>query len=222
MVGPSLELIFSQRISGILYSGSVELRSRQERFLRSHSRVHAPGDFKSHTSRRRWDASAGTESSLVSCRSGHAFPSAADFSLLSVIGSKVMLLEGPPPETTRATRHSSLWLAVLPQFCERGFCLHAHLLRLISFLLLSARLQLEKASDIPVNLTLFRRESGGTLGKQVASSGPYSDQTSGVVVPMTQLEPGIYMVVASTYSPGILASFKLRFYATGPIDLTSV
>jgi calpain-7 len=86
----------------------------------------------------------------------------------------------------------------------------------------SARLQLAEATDTPINLTVFKRNPGGALGDQVVSSGPYSNAASGVLVPTTRFEPGIYVVVASTYSAGFWGSFKLSVYGSGVIDLTAV
>ena len=79
------------------------------------------------------------------------------------------------------------------------------------------RLQLAEASpSIALNLTLFDAPTGasGTLGRHIATSGPYSDAISGVLIDKVTLLPGRYLVVPSTYKPGVLASFKLIMYST--------
>lgn len=64
-----------------------------------------------------------------------------------------------------------------------------------------------------INATLFRL-NGNRLGQHVATSGPYSDARSGVVTPQVVLQPGRYVVVPSTYNPGLEASFKLVVYSS--------
>ncbi|CAL1711572.1 unnamed protein product [Somion occarium] len=77
------------------------------------------------------------------------------------------------------------------------------------------RLQLvDGNAEVPINVTVFRLTEHGTLGSQVATSGPYADAISGVVTPQFLLQHGLYAVVPSTYTPGILASFRLLVYTT--------
>ncbi|KAI0753163.1 hypothetical protein C8Q80DRAFT_1097736, partial [Daedaleopsis nitida] len=82
---------------------------------------------------------------------------------------------------------------------------------------LKLRLQLaESEPSIALNLTLFNATTGssGTLGRHIATSGPYSDAISGVLIDKVSLQPGRYLIVPSTYKPGVLASFKLIMYST--------
>ena len=66
----------------------------------------------------------------------------------------------------------------------------------------------------PINVTIFRPGDGSALGSQVATSGGYADPAPGVITPQVLVQPGKYLVVSSTYSPGILASFKLLVYSS--------
>ncbi|KAF8706611.1 Calpain large subunit, domain III, partial [Rhizoctonia solani] len=84
----------------------------------------------------------------------------------------------------------------------------------------SARLQIisKQQSSLPpppaLNLTLFERNPQGLPGKQVATSGAYSDAVSGVMLPDTALRPGIYLFVPSTYYPNVLSDFQILLYST--------
>lgn len=64
---------------------------------------------------------------------------------------------------------------------------------------LLARLTLPTPAPVPVNLTVFRRGTG-TLGEQVATSGPYVERVSGVSTGRCRLGAGIYVLVPSTYN----------------------
>lgn len=86
----------------------------------------------------------------------------------------------------------------------------------------SARLFLPTPSGIPINATVFKRGNGGSLGEQVATSGPYSEQTSGVKVPRTKLEPGIYIIVPSTYQRGMRADWRLNVWSDRPVELERI
>jgi hypothetical protein len=50
-------------------------------------------------------------------------------------------------------------------------------------------------------------------GDQLATSGPYSDATSGVRIPKTRLEQGVYVLVPSGYEKGIGVGGKWRVEA---------
>ena len=80
------------------------------------------------------------------------------------------------------------------------------------------RLQLAEpssSSSVALNLTVFNPPTGaGALGRHVATSGPYSDAISGVVIEKLALQPGKYVVVPSTYRAGVQAAFKLIVYST--------
>ncbi|KAI1791151.1 hypothetical protein LXA43DRAFT_1082820 [Ganoderma leucocontextum] len=78
------------------------------------------------------------------------------------------------------------------------------------------RLQLAAPSpSIALNLTVFNPPAGaGALGRHVATSGPYSDAISGVVIETLSLQPGRYLVVPSTYKAGVQAAFRLIMYST--------
>ena len=69
-----------------------------------------------------------------------------------------------------------------------------------------------------INVALFSRASK----REVVSSGLYSDPVCGVVIEETRLEPGEYLVVVSTYEPGVLATFTLDMYSDKRIALEKV
>ncbi|KAG8738243.1 cysteine protease [Ceratobasidium sp. 414] len=88
---------------------------------------------------------------------------------------------------------------------------------------ISARLQVtskQAVSPAPaLNLTLFERTPRGTPGKQVATSGAYSDAVSGVLLPRATVRPGTYLFVPSTYYPGVLSGFQIVVYsAAGTVN----
>ncbi|CAE6472096.1 unnamed protein product [Rhizoctonia solani] len=83
---------------------------------------------------------------------------------------------------------------------------------------ISARLQTtSKQQPYPLpalNLTLFERNAQGLPGRQVATSGAYSDAVSGVILPDVLLRPGIYLFVPSTYYPDVLGDFQILLYSS--------
>ncbi|KAB5593816.1 calpain-like protease palB [Ceratobasidium theobromae] len=82
----------------------------------------------------------------------------------------------------------------------------------------SSRLQMISSPPLSpapaLNLTLFERNAQGLPGKQVATSGAYSDAVSGVLLPNISLRPGTYLFVPSTYYPGVIGDFQILLYAT--------
>ncbi|WVQ83588.1 hypothetical protein IAT38_005729 [Cryptococcus sp. DSM 104549] len=64
---------------------------------------------------------------------------------------------------------------------------------------LLARLYLPARSPAPINLTIFKRGPGGSLGEQAATTGPYSDALTGVSTGRVKLDAGLYVAVPSTY-----------------------
>ena len=78
--------------------------------------------------------------------------------------------------------------------------------------------RLQFAAPFPsasLNLTLFNvpSNSSASLGRHVATSGPYSDAVSGVLIERLTLQPGRYLVVPSTYTAGVETSFRLIVYS---------
>lgn len=61
----------------------------------------------------------------------------------------------------------------------------------------------------PINVAVFHKSTK----REVVSSGPYADLVCGVSIEETRLEPGNYLIVVSTYNPGIVASFTLDLYS---------
>ncbi|TBU43387.1 hypothetical protein BD309DRAFT_991045 [Dichomitus squalens] len=78
------------------------------------------------------------------------------------------------------------------------------------------RLQLtEPSPPVALNVTVFNLPTGtGALGRHVATSGPYSDAISGVIIEKLTLQAGKYLVVPSTYKAGVQAAFRLIMYST--------
>ena len=88
------------------------------------------------------------------------------------------------------------------------------------------RLQLSvQAHDAPINVTIFAaaQNADGDLrpGQEVASSGAYSAFVAGCVTPEIRLRPSTagYLIVPSTYSPGVLASYILNVLSDHPVSL---
>ena len=81
------------------------------------------------------------------------------------------------------------------------------------------RLRLQFAAPCPsasLNLTVFNAPAAGaraSLGRHVATSGPYSDAVSGVLIEQLTLQQGRYLVVPSTYNTGVEAGFRLIVYS---------
>ena len=82
---------------------------------------------------------------------------------------------------------------------------------------LRLRLQLAEPSSyssVALNLTVFNPPTGaGALGRRVATSGPYSDAVSGVLIEQLTLQQGRYLVVPSTYNTGVEAGYRLIVYS---------
>ncbi|EJF55966.1 hypothetical protein DICSQDRAFT_175357 [Dichomitus squalens LYAD-421 SS1] len=78
------------------------------------------------------------------------------------------------------------------------------------------RLQLtEPSPPVALNVTVFNLPTGtGALGRHVATSGPYCDAISGVIIEKLTLQAGKYLVVPSTYKAGVQAAFRLIMYST--------
>ncbi|KAI0645166.1 hypothetical protein C8Q79DRAFT_756199 [Trametes meyenii] len=88
---------------------------------------------------------------------------------------------------------------------------------------LKLRLQFVRPlSTASLNLTIFHPSVGSTSGAHIATSGPYSDATSGVVIPLTTFQPGRYIAIASTYNPGVVAGFALIVYSTVSVQVMPV
>ena len=80
------------------------------------------------------------------------------------------------------------------------------------------RLQLTKHSPgIALNATIYSHSPDNEASqRQIATSGPYSDNISGVVTPQVTLAPGRYLLVVSTYDPGMHSEFQLLVFSKKP------
>lgn len=76
------------------------------------------------------------------------------------------------------------------------------------------------SSPIPLNITLFKRHTGSTLGDQVATSGPYSDAISGVNFNKTKVPSGVYSLVISPWQRGmgIGEKWEVRIWTDAPLE----
>jgi len=86
----------------------------------------------------------------------------------------------------------------------------------------SIKIRLQPIQSTPpaaVNISLFRQKLSGSA--LVTTSGPYSDATGGVITPQVSLQPGTYLAVPSTYNPGVQKAFKLLFYSTHAVKISS-
>ncbi|PCH36605.1 cysteine proteinase [Wolfiporia cocos MD-104 SS10] len=83
---------------------------------------------------------------------------------------------------------------------------------------LKARLTLsEPAPPVSINVTIYQRKTPHAPATVVATSGPYADALAGVATPQAALQPGAYVVVPSTYHPGVQRAFRLTIYSTSPV-----
>ncbi|KAL7419785.1 cysteine protease [Cryptotrichosporon argae] len=86
---------------------------------------------------------------------------------------------------------------------------------------LLARLHLPHPAPVPLNLSLFARGPAGAHGPLLATSGPYVDALPGVALPRTRLEPGVYLVVLSTYERWA-GKYELDVWADGRFEIERV
>lgn len=80
----------------------------------------------------------------------------------------------------------------------------------------------QSSSPHPINLTLFKRSTNGTLGDQIATTGPYSDAITGVAIPRNQgvkLDKGIYQLVPSIYEPGVEGQWVMNAWSDVAISV---
>jgi calpain-7 len=75
------------------------------------------------------------------------------------------------------------------------------------------RLHLPEPLGHPINLTIFKRNTDGAIGDQVATTGPYSDTLSGVCINKTKLDAGIYLFIPSTYDKGTECAWTLNVWS---------
>lgn len=81
------------------------------------------------------------------------------------------------------------------------------------------RLQLARPSpSVSLNVTLFPASPTPvtlkSLGRHIATSGPYIDSISGVVTPLTIFQPGNYLILPSTFQEGVEEVFKIEVFST--------
>ena len=68
---------------------------------------------------------------------------------------------------------------------------------------------------LALNVSLFAADKKGGLGRQISTSGPYSDAIAGVLIPQHAIAAGDYLLVPSTYAPGVEGGFQVLLYSTG-------
>ncbi|KAL1663360.1 hypothetical protein GGF50DRAFT_57083, partial [Schizophyllum commune] len=91
---------------------------------------------------------------------------------------------------------------------------------------IKARLQLTSPSTTSItsspspthttalNLTIYPAGEARAFNDHVATSGPYDDALPGVCTPEVTLQPGKYVLVPSTYNPGVVGGFLVVLYAS--------
>ncbi|KAL1694472.1 hypothetical protein GGG16DRAFT_122519 [Schizophyllum commune] len=65
-----------------------------------------------------------------------------------------------------------------------------------------------------LNLTIYPAGEARAFNDHVATSGPYDDALPGVCTPEVMLQPGKYVLVPSTYNPGVVGGFLVVLYAS--------
>lgn len=78
----------------------------------------------------------------------------------------------------------------------------------------------QQGTTIPINLTMFQRGTNGSLGEQIATSGPYSDTVYGVLIPRSKVGSGVYILVISPWERGmgLGEKWEVRVWADGPLE----
>ncbi|WWC68846.1 uncharacterized protein I206_102782 [Kwoniella pini CBS 10737] len=84
-----------------------------------------------------------------------------------------------------------------------------------------SRLFLPTTSAVPLNLTIFQRGTGGELGEQVSTTGPYNDTISGVSTGKIKLNKGIYILVPSSFE-GVRTKWIVKIWSDIPITVDHV
>ncbi|WVW79913.1 hypothetical protein I302_101883 [Kwoniella bestiolae CBS 10118] len=84
-----------------------------------------------------------------------------------------------------------------------------------------SRLYLPTPSSTSINLTIFRRSTGGGLGEQICTTGPYADTLSGVSTGKVKLDQGVYVFVPSSYEP-IRTKWVLKVWSDVAITVEPV
>ncbi|KAG0267423.1 calpain 7 [Mortierella polycephala] len=72
-----------------------------------------------------------------------------------------------------------------------------------------------------ISITIFERLDEGVLGREVCTSGPYTSVPQGAATEPTTLLPNQYgyLVVVSTFEPGIAGKFVLYAYSDRALDI---
>ncbi|KAL1706431.1 hypothetical protein EV121DRAFT_201550, partial [Schizophyllum commune] len=65
-----------------------------------------------------------------------------------------------------------------------------------------------------LNLTIYPAGEARAFNDHVATSGPYDDALPGVCTSEVTLQPGKYVLVPSTYNPGVVGGFLVVLYAS--------
>jgi calpain-7 len=88
--------------------------------------------------------------------------------------------------------------------------------RLSNFIL---RLQVNDSKMVTlkpqINVAIFTKSSR----REIVTSGPYSDAVCGVAIEETKLEAGKYLIVVSTFEPGILVDYTIDVYSDRKIQI---
>ncbi|KAL1918488.1 uncharacterized protein VTP21DRAFT_3148 [Calcarisporiella thermophila] len=76
------------------------------------------------------------------------------------------------------------------------------------------RLQTLQLRPLPTtNVTIFEAHPTQVFGREVATSGPYTNVIQGVATDNVLLQPGKYVIVFATWEPGVCGPFQALLYA---------
>ncbi|KAK4687428.1 calpain-7, partial [Tremellales sp. Uapishka_1] len=83
---------------------------------------------------------------------------------------------------------------------------------------LTCRLHLPVPSTTPLNLTLFKRGTGASLGDQVVTTGPYAESICGVSTNRFNLDRGVYLLIPSAYERGMKGDWVVNVWSNANLS----
>ncbi|CAG8478382.1 9192_t:CDS:10 [Ambispora gerdemannii] len=106
-----------------------------------------------------------------------------------------------------------------PNFGEyhRNPCYYLYLKEMTT---IKVRLQTPHIKPIPTtNIRIFEKHATTKFGREVASSGPYTNYTQGAYIEEVTLPPHGYVIVFSTWEKGITGNFVALLYSDRPVEV---
>jgi calpain-7 len=91
-------------------------------------------------------------------------------------------------------------------------------------LTLTARVRLQAkpgTTVLPINITLFKNSHSReeTPTEEITTSGQYRESVYGVRITQFRIAQGSYLLVPSTYSPGLRGDFEMSVWSDSPLAI---